>query len=46
MGSSGSTGSDNKVETLRSIGFDQAFNYKSKDTAAALDEVGTGAAGT
>jgi hypothetical protein len=27
------------VETLRSIGFDAAFNYKSRSVEEALDEV-------
>lgn len=33
-----STGSDNKVEALRGLGFDKVFNYKTSDVAAALDK--------
>ena len=36
----GSTGSDNKVEALKGLGFDHAFNYKTMSIDAALDEVG------
>lgn len=32
----GSAGSDDKVALLKQLGFDEAFNYKSVDTAAAL----------
>ena len=35
----GSTGSDNKVEALKSLGFDVAFNYKTTTTEKALDQV-------
>ncbi|KAG1057233.1 hypothetical protein G6F43_000928 [Rhizopus delemar] len=35
----GSAGSDEKVEYLKEIGFDAAFNYKTKDSAEALKEL-------
>ncbi|KAK4521990.1 uncharacterized protein ATC70_004529 [Mucor velutinosus] len=35
----GSAGSDEKVEYLKSIGFDGAFNYKTKDTKEAFAEL-------
>ncbi|KAI8639585.1 hypothetical protein BD408DRAFT_421188 [Parasitella parasitica] len=35
----GSAGSDEKVEYLKSIGFDGAFNYKTKDTREAFAEL-------
>ncbi|CEP09046.1 hypothetical protein [Parasitella parasitica] len=35
----GSAGSDEKVEHLKQIGFDGAFNYKTKDTKEALAEL-------
>jgi NADPH-dependent curcumin reductase CurA len=34
----GSTGSDNKVEVLKELGFDHAFNYKTKSVEEALEE--------
>lgn len=34
----GSTGSDNKVGALKSLGFDNAFNYKTKTVEEALEE--------
>jgi len=34
----GSTGSDNKVEVLKELGFDHAFNYKRKTVGEALEE--------
>jgi NADPH-dependent curcumin reductase CurA len=34
----GSAGSDEKVEYLKTIGFDEAFNYKTKDVNQALSE--------
>lgn len=34
----GSAGSDEKVAHLRELGFDQAFNYKTRNSAEALDE--------
>lgn len=33
-----STGSDNKVEALRGLGFDEVFNYKTTEVAQALDK--------
>lgn len=33
-----STGSDNKVEALRGLGFDHVFNYKTTEVGAALDK--------
>lgn len=35
----GSAGNDEKVEYLKSIGFDGAFNYKTKDSKEAFDEL-------
>lgn len=35
----GSAGTEEKVQWLRSIGFDSAFNYKEVDTAEALQQV-------
>lgn len=35
----GSAGTDEKVEYLKSIGFDGAFNYKTKDTKEAFAEL-------
>jgi len=34
----GSTGSDNKAEALKALGFDHVFNYRTQTLAAALEE--------
>jgi len=35
----GSAGSDNKADALKSLGFDEVFNYKTTTTEKALDQV-------
>ncbi|KIJ22657.1 hypothetical protein M422DRAFT_131686, partial [Sphaerobolus stellatus SS14] len=37
-----STGSDEKVEFVKSIGADIVFNYKTQSTAAVLEGLGAG----